>query len=263
MTAEFPVFVMQVRPVCVPSELEKLPKHTFVRYEYHSLHGRRGIGVEKAIDVIKTIQDTIDRQGNGFFTADEAAFVLAESLINVSPEMMLKTMFDAARNSKLVIRHADTQLPIAPTNDLVFAYAHVRIADIDTWLETQGVDYRFPEAQKKPVKSDDAIDYSALATRQQLISAFGAFTGMDKTWFQNLKDKPKLQRACKVTGQGQRSHTVEPMFCPYEVMQWLIDPKRKKGKPLLIETGWKLLGRHFENVYNQQSVNDPREAPEG
>jgi hypothetical protein len=264
MTAELPIFTMQIRPACVPSELKKLPKDAQVRYEFKGVYVR-GTGTEKAIDVIETIQSTIIRQGKGFFTLDEAAHVLAELLGNVSPETMLKSMLDAARNSKLVIRHAATQLPIAPTRDLVFPYAHVKIADIDKWLETQGVDYRFPEVQKKPVESDNAIDYSALATRQQLISAFGTFTGMSEEWFDNITDKPKLLAARKVVGKSRKGEIVVPLFCPYEVMLWLIGSKlRAKGaKKISLDTGWRLLQRHFKIAYELVSKNDPRDLTTG
>lgn len=106
-----------------------------------------------------------------------------------------------------------------------------------------------------PVETDE-IDFTMLATRNELIDAFGRHTGMNMTWFDNLTDTPKLNDARKVTGQGGH-HSVEPLFCPYEVMQWLADPKRKKGKPLLVETAWRLLKGNFERVYNQYSIGDP------
>jgi hypothetical protein len=79
---------------------------------------------------------------------------------------------------------------------------------------------------------------------------------MDKSWFINLTDTPKLKAARKFTGQGGR-HSAEPLFCPYEVMQWLADPKQKKGKPLRDTTAWRLLKSHFPKVYNQYSIGDP------
>lgn len=101
-------------------------------------------------------------------------------------------------------------------------------------------------------------DYSMLATRAQLIQAFGAFTGMDLTWFRNLKDTPALLNARKVTGQGGRGHLAEPLFCPLEVMQWLVSGKRKKGRPLSLEKAWELLERHFPKVHSANSAADPR-----
>jgi hypothetical protein len=106
-----------------------------------------------------------------------------------------------------------------------------------------------------PVVANE-IDFSVVATREELIDAFGKFTGMNMTWFNNLTDAPKLKAARKYTGKGGR-HSAEPLFCPYEVMQWLADPKRKKGKPLNGTTAWRLLKSSFGKVYNQYSIGDP------
>ena len=102
----------------------------------------------------------------------------------------------------------------------------------------------------------DEIDYKMMATRTQLIDAFGSFTGMDLSWFNNLNDVPKLKNARKHTGKSGRN-SFEPLFCPYEVMQWLADPRRKKGRELGEEAAWRLLKRNFPNVYNQYSIGDP------
>lgn len=101
-------------------------------------------------------------------------------------------------------------------------------------------------------------DFSILATRDQLIEAFGRFTGMDASWFKNLKDTPALLTARKVTGQGGRGHIAEPWFCPFEVMQWLADSKRRKGRKLSADKAWELLEKNFPKVYNARSVADPR-----
>ena len=103
-----------------------------------------------------------------------------------------------------------------------------------------------------------ARDFSMLATRSQLIDGFGSFTGIDKSWFKNLKDTPALLAARKDAGQGGRGHIKEPWFCPFEVMQWLADSKRRKGRKLRTEKAWELLEKHFPKVYNAYSVADPR-----
>lgn len=105
-----------------------------------------------------------------------------------------------------------------------------------------------------------ATDFAMLATREQLIAAFGPFTGMDADWFRNLKDTPALLAARRITGQGGRGHLAEPYFCPFAVMQWLVDGKRKKGRALSERKGWELLERHFPKVYASRSIGDPREA---
>lgn len=101
-------------------------------------------------------------------------------------------------------------------------------------------------------------DYAMLASREQLIEAFGRFTGMNKDWFNHLKDLPKLANARQVKGHGGRGHIAEPLFCPYEVLCWLIHPKRKKGRELSEDKGWELLERYFPKVYNAKSVGDKR-----
>jgi hypothetical protein len=110
-------------------------------------------------------------------------------------------------------------------------------------------------ATPAPVVPDE-VDFTLVATRKELIDAFGKFTGMNMTWFDNLNDSPKLKAARKFTGQGGR-HSSEPLFCPHEVMQWLANPKRRKGKSLSVTTAWRLLKNHFPKVYNQYSIGDP------
>jgi len=105
---------------------------------------------------------------------------------------------------------------------------------------------------------DTKTDVTLMASRRQLIEAFGAFTGMDDSWFSNIKDTPALLAARKVTGQGGRGHIAEPLFCPFEVLQWLINPARRKGRPLGQDKGWELLARHFPGAYAAFSVVDPR-----
>jgi hypothetical protein len=111
------------------------------------------------------------------------------------------------------------------------------------------------QPQVAPVMAEE-IAFDMVATRQQLIDAFGTFTDMSLAWFDNLNDSPKLKAARKYAGQGGRQKA-EPLFCPYEVMQWLADSKRKKGKPLSNTAAWRLLKSHFPKVYNQYSIGDP------
>lgn len=112
--------------------------------------------------------------------------------------------------------------------------------------------------ESESISANDTIDYASLASREQLIKAFGAFTGMDMTWFTSLNDVPALKRARKVSGQGGRGRTAEPFFCPYEVSQWLISPKRRKGTKLSADKGWEILEKKFLKVYNARSIGDTR-----
>ena len=103
-----------------------------------------------------------------------------------------------------------------------------------------------------------ACDFSILATREQLIEAFGRFTGMDASWFKNITDTPVLLAARKVTGQGGRGHIAEPWFCPFEVTQWIADSKRRKGRKVSTEKAWELLQKNFPKVYIVHQIADPR-----
>ncbi|MDP9932526.1 hypothetical protein [Variovorax paradoxus] len=106
---------------------------------------------------------------------------------------------------------------------------------------------------------DRGIDLGMLATREELIEAFGRFVGMDMSWFDNLEDTPKLKAARKVKGQGGRGRTTVPLFCPYEVMQWLMSPTSRKVRRQLGDlTAWQQLERYFPKVYAAYSVGDPR-----
>ena len=104
----------------------------------------------------------------------------------------------------------------------------------------------------------EEISYALLATREALIDAFGAHTGMCEAWFDNLKDTPALKEARKIRGRGGRTNPIEPMFDPVEVLQWLVDPQRRKGRPLGQDKGWDILERHFPKAYARVSAADPR-----
>jgi hypothetical protein len=113
-----------------------------------------------------------------------------------------------------------------------------------------------PEAVAPAPAGATSTDLSMLATRDRLIAAFGAFTGMDSSWFDNLSDAPALMAARKVRGTAGRRPT-EPWFCPYEVMRWLADPRRKKGRPMQEATGWRMLKQHFPAVYSAHELEAP------
>jgi len=100
------------------------------------------------------------------------------------------------------------------------------------------------------------IDYSVLATREQLISAFGPFTGMDMSWFENTTDKPKLLAARAVAGKPGRNG-YPPLFYPYKVMQWLVHSNRRRGGKISKETAWRMLKQHFPKVYAAYLDDDP------
>ena len=159
----------------------------------------------------------------------------------------------------------------AATQDIDPVPADTGLLDLDTsisvlslvpWLRARGYEDLAAEldTHESPcIGSISAVsDFEMLATRQQLIDAFGSFTDMKMPWFNNLKDTPELKAARRFTGQGGRGHIAEPLFCPFAVMRWLINPKRKKGRPIVEDTAWRMLATHFPKVYNANSIADPR-----
>lgn len=101
--------------------------------------------------------------------------------------------------------------------------------------------------------------FEMLATRQQLVDAFGRFVAMDLSWFERLNDIPALKAARKIPGRpGRTGHASEPMFCPYEVMTFVMKQGRKVRRPLSPEKAWKLLEDHFPRVHAARQIGDPR-----
>lgn len=109
-------------------------------------------------------------------------------------------------------------------------------------------------AQAAP--AEERIDLSVLAEPDELIAAFGRFTGMDKSWFSNITDKPGLEQARRFKGvKGKGGH--KPLFCPLAVMHWLTNEKRKVGRPISVEKGWAILGSYFPRVHAAHAAAAP------
>ena len=99
-------------------------------------------------------------------------------------------------------------------------------------------------------------DYSMLAQPAKLIAAFGPFTDMKQEWFVKLNDIPGLKAARQDPGRGGRNIQL-PWFCPFEVLKWLLNPRRKKGRKLQVETGWRVLKNHFPKVHTAHVLDAP------
>lgn len=176
-------------------------------------------------------------------------------------ELQMATELNEAIQTGLVQCWSENGDPIRgpiPLEDQRRWVPHLTIAEGNAWLERQKYLQKWEPVVAVMPTTSTSPDFSVLATRQQLIDAFGGFTGMNDSWFKNLKDSPKLKGARKVVGQGARGQTTEPLFCPYQVMLWLVDPKRRKGRGLSSNKGWQLLESHFPKAYNQFSVGDTR-----
>ena len=118
-------------------------------------------------------------------------------------------------------------------------------------------------AQPAPAKDTatpapaEELDYSLLATPAELLDAFGRW-GMDAAWFDDLNSHQWLFDARRKKGQGQRGHVIEPLFCPFAVMNGLIG-KVRKAKRLQPDTAWRTLAHKFPKVYAANASFDPRD----
>jgi hypothetical protein len=111
-------------------------------------------------------------------------------------------------------------------------------------------------APHTPAPAEPATQWHLLATTTKLIDAFGAMTGMNKTWFSNVKYRPQLLAARHIAGQGGRNGR-EPFFYVFSVMRYLIDPKRRGGKTMQVATGWRILKNKFPKVYDEYQDQNP------
>ncbi len=100
-------------------------------------------------------------------------------------------------------------------------------------------------------------DYSLLATPAELLDAFGKW-GMKAAWFDDLNSRQWLLDARRKKGQGQRGHVIEPLFCPYAVMNGLIGKVRKANR-LNADTAWRTLEHKFSKVYAAFESHDNRD----
>lgn len=152
-----------------------------------------------------------------------------------------------------------------PSDDLAESDTPIRKDEsLGSWLCEQGCEnlaasLGIGTARAASASTSLQFDRTKLATPEELIAVFGVFTGMNANWFNQLNDKPNLKRARKQVGQGQRGNTSPPLFCPYEVMLWLVSKNRKAGTALSVEKGWELLEKNFPSVYADKSIGDPRE----
>jgi hypothetical protein len=93
-------------------------------------------------------------------------------LKDVPAKEIIEKMLTAHTTGMLVIRDWGHYMPTS-SNDKVYDYLHlVKAIDIDAWLETQGVDYRFPKAEQ-PLNGKVAD------------SSLGAVTPIQRTAAQN------------------------------------------------------------------------------
>lgn len=235
-------------------------------------------------DSVKALQ--LKNEDAGYYTLHDAAIRLAQAHGNAT-EWWRSRMIDGWLQGRLQLRDGSIRMPIHPPaqptspNELRAwkaaarfgpsgmhkmldpLYLHpdsldvVSVGDLDEWLKPMGYQFAVPIAEPtSPV--EPAVDFDMLAPPEQLITAFGKFTGMNASWFNNLRDRPSLLKARRMAGTGGRNFT-RPLFCPYQVMLWLTTKPRKGDSRIAIsrETGMRMLKAHFLKVYSTYSIGEP------
>jgi hypothetical protein len=209
----------------------------------------------------------LDRQvGRCNVHSDEAALLLAGHdpvTVSLKEAISIDTPEVSRADTRRLYQEFDGQTP-RPLGEWLAAarkaglVVHPIVAQIvdDTAVGT--APWSAGKVQRMTPSTSTNPDYSMLASPEQLIKAFGAFTGMNGAWFKTLGDTPYLEKARKVRGKSGRNG-FPAMFCPLEVMLWLVNPNRKKGRKGLSEIrGWELLEQHFPKVHAANSAADPR-----
>jgi hypothetical protein len=136
-------FTTSARPLRIDPALLALDATARVKCA-DNIGGTCGVNWTTAGDYRSEIEARIKRQAEGFFTLEEAAQVLAESRPGVDVKEMLAQMKRAFDNGQLAIRNYASQLPTLD-NEKIRAWQNlVKISDIDAWLDSLGVGYRFP-----------------------------------------------------------------------------------------------------------------------
>lgn len=252
---QLPTFVWAARPLEIPPALLELAPESYVRIS----NGKGGTGTVVAGDYIKELREMIERQSNGFYTVQEASHIFADSVGGISAMHWQAKMNDAYLAGKLVGRDATTVPKISSSAYLGWSDL-VKDTDLDAWLVAVDSRHRFPQATRPQAATPvpvGGLDYSLLATPDELLDAFGKW-GMDIAWFDDLNSRKWLFDARRKKGQGQKGQVLKPLFCPFAVMNGLIG-KVRKNKRLQPDTAWRTLEHKFPRVYSTFESHDPRD----
>ena len=144
---------------------------------------------------------------------------------------------------------------------------HLTVAEGNEWLtKNRYLQVWVPGDLKNRIQTDGEcasrfdsapLNYHLLATPAALLDAFQRW-GLKPAWFADLNGHKWLLGARLQKGQGQRGHVVEPLFCPFAVMNGLVDKVRKASR-LQPETAWRTLAHKFPKVYAEHASYDPRQ----
>jgi hypothetical protein len=162
--AVMPEVTQQAHVVAVDPQLKNFPRHAPVYYT-HKNGAVSGAGIAKVGDFIDSENERITRQSEGYFTLDEAAEILAP-VSGEDSANLVRDMQTAHREDKLIVRNPVHKRPIprdkkSSWSDLVMP------ADVDAWLDSQGVDYRFPKATQPLIGNEASRAQSTTISIQQ------------------------------------------------------------------------------------------------
>ena len=196
-------------------------------------------------------------------------------------EMAPAEILKSAKSKNLMVESPDDKdatfamnvwVSLARLNQWGMAGGNTFTIEDAPWIDErgwQGLDGKPPEelaidsgevpADTNTTEQHPPLDYSLLATRSELIDAFGRW-GLKLEWFGDLNSRKWLLEARRIKGQGQRAHVVEPLYCPYAVMSGMIN-KGRKTKRLNPDTAWRMLEHKFPKVYAVFEARDSRELP--
>jgi hypothetical protein len=106
---------------------------------------------------------------------------------------------------------------------------HITVLSGNDWLKENQYLETWEPVIPPPIQQPAKLDESTRATPAELIDAFEKW-GLKRDWFKDLNSRKWLLDARKKIGKGQRRRSIQPLFCPHEVMQGLVhrvrNPKR-------------------------------------
>jgi hypothetical protein len=150
MTIDLPVFSILAMPTCVPPELEKILNHVLVQVELTDATECVYESTESAGDLVEKIKQTIERQSTGFFFLAEVVQVLLESRHVFNFKDTREKILMAQRRGDLPTHEINNYLKIDVENLHSYNgnWGLVRVDELNVWLKSQGVDYRFLKAEQ-------------------------------------------------------------------------------------------------------------------
>ena len=128
--------------------------------------------------------------------------------------------------------------------------------EIDRWLNLRGIESKYVFVQNSKagstgpsnaLKSNEPIDTTVLAAPYELLAVFQK-RGLEKQWFNEVKNHTWLKVARKTKGRGGKN-PILPLYCPYEVMVGLRTESRASKNRYTEENGWRLLRQNFPKVF--------------